>query len=409
MAVTKLAELRPDIAHPRLRHPLLAASQYAGLPAIAPRVLHVITPSRMAGAETFLARLLRRGSKATGIHSCITKPGPAEAEMLAAGMEIERLRIGGKANLLAVPRLARAARRHQAELLHSHLSSASWWCGWLEQLGGPASIGHVHGFTSARWHRHQRHLIACSQAVKKDLIAKGIAAERITVMHYPVDPHDMRPARLPADVRREFGVGPETPVVGAFAHLSPKKGYRELVRAAAFVLSALPRAQFWCFGDGPLREELKQTACELGIADRFRLLGFRRDVPDLMHAIDVMCLPSHREPFGLVYIEAALAGKPVIACGAGGAPEIIAHGETGLLVPPPVPTRQSSPPSSVAADSSLTASNATAIADAVFTLLDNRDAATAMGQRGHDLALERFGWSEYLRRLNDVYDSALSR
>ena len=55
----------------------------------------------------------------------------------------------------------------------------------------------------------------------------------------------------------------------------------------------------------------------------------------MMGAVDVMCLPSHREPFGLVYVEAALAEKPVIACNAGGAPEIIHHGETGLLVPPP--------------------------------------------------------------------------
>ena len=75
----------------------------------------------------------------------------------------------------------------------------------------------------------------------------------------------------------------------------------------------------------------------LGIADRFKLLGFRRDVPDLMRAVDVMCLPSHREPFGLVYVEAGLAGKPVIACDAGGAPEVIVSGETGLLVPPPFP------------------------------------------------------------------------
>ena len=207
-----------------------------------------------------------------------------------------------------------AARRFQADLLHSHLSTASWWCGWLEQFGGPPSIGHVHGFTSAHWHRQQSHLIACSNAVRQDLIEKGIAAERITVMHYPIDPNDMRPTRSRADVRRELGAELDTPIVGTFAHLSPKKGHRELVQAAALVLNCLPKAQFWCFGEGPLRSELEQTARELGIADRFKLFGFRRDVADLMQAIDVMCLPSRREPFGLVYVEAALAEKPVIAC-----------------------------------------------------------------------------------------------
>src|SRR5262249_40770280 len=153
-------------------------------------------------------------------------------------------------------------------------------------------------------------------------------------MHYPVDPDDQRPTRLPAQVRADFGVSMDTPIVGTFAHLTIKKGYRELVRAAKLVLNHMPNAQFWCFGEGSLRRELETQARVAGIWKQFRLFGFRRDVPDLMRAVDVMCLPSHREPFGLVYIEAALAGRPVIACNAGGAPEIIVHGETGLLVTP---------------------------------------------------------------------------
>jgi glycosyltransferase involved in cell wall biosynthesis len=343
----------------------------------------------MAGAETFVARLLRRTRGGSLQHGCICSYSPANIEMRAAGVEFETLGIGGKANLLALPRLARSSRKYQATILHSHLSTASWWCGWLAQLGGPPTIGHVHGFTSALWHRWQTHLIACSEAVRQDLITKGIASERITVMHYPVDPDDMRPMRSPQQVRAELGADAQTPVVGTFAHLSQKKGYRELVRTAVFVLRKLPTAQFWCFGDGPLRQELTATAQSLGIAERFKLFGFRRDVPDLMHAIDVMCLPSHREPFGLVYVEAALAGKPVIACQAGGAPEIVIHGETGLLVPPP--------------------DNVAALTAAILAVLENRDKASAMGAYGRDLALSRFGWPKYLARLSDLYDRILRR
>ena len=199
----------------------------------------------------------------------------------------------------------------------------------------------------------------------------------------------MRPTRSRADVRRELGAEADTPVVGTFAHLSLKKGHRELIQAAALVLNVMPQAQFWCFGEGPLRAELEQTARELGIADRFKLFGFRRDVADLMPAIDVMCLPSHREPFGLVYVEAALAEKPVIACNAGGAPEIISHNETGLLIPSPhspLPIPHS------------------ALADALFTLLDDRGAAISMGRRAREAALDRFRWSDYLTNLADLYD-----
>jgi glycosyltransferase involved in cell wall biosynthesis len=249
-------------------------------------------------------------------------------------------------------------------------------------LGGPPSIGHVHGFTSAMWHSRQTHLIANSYAVRQDLIDKGLAAERISVLHCPVDPQDQQPWRSRASVRAELGVDERTPVVGTFAHLSVKKGYRELVRAAEIVLKAKPNAQFWCVGEGVLRPELAQHAAAAGITDRFRLLGFRRDVPDLMRAIDVMCLPSHREPFGMVYVEAALAERPVIGCRAGGAPEIIEHGESGWLVSPrDVPE----------------------LASAISTALENRICGAEMGRRGRQLALARFGWQGFLERLEGLY------
>jgi glycosyltransferase involved in cell wall biosynthesis len=343
----------------------------------------------MAGAETFLARLLRRTDPADVMMHTVSSRSDATAEMRTAGMQFDTLGIGGKLNLLAVPRLKRAAREFNADVLHSHLSTASWWCGWLEHFGGPPSIGHVHGFTSARWHTGQTHLIACSEAVKADLIEKDIPADRISVMNYPVDPDDQRPTRSRAEVRAEFGADADTPIVGTFAHLSIKKGYRELVQSAELVLNHVPRAQFWCFGDGPLRRELMQQARAAGIDDRFRLFGFRRDVPDLMQAIDVMCLPSHREPFGLVYVEAALAERPSIACDAGGAPEIIEHGESGLLIPP--------------------GQNVPALADALLTLLDNPGQAAAMGRRAHDLALERFTWEKYLAKLRGVYDQVIGK
>jgi glycosyltransferase involved in cell wall biosynthesis len=380
------------------------------------RVMHVITPSRIAGAETFLLRLNRRTDPGQIIHRYVANRNRIVPAVRAEGLEIDSLGIGGKVNPLAVSRLRRAAREFRADLTHSHLSSASWWCGWLTHLGGPPSIGHVHGFTSAPWHSRQSHLIACSAAVKHDLIEKGIPADRITVMHYPVDPNDQCPTRLPAIVRAELGAEPDTPIVGTFAHLSPKKGYRELIRAAEIVLRRFPLAQFWCFGEGMLQDELAQNARAAGIADRFRLLGFRRDVPDLMRAVDIMCLPSHREPFGLVYVEAGLAGKPVIACDGGGAPEVITHGETGLLIPPPFSPSVMKKENNIRLRHFLgrhrqnklpPAQNIDHLADAILTLLDNRGSACDMGRRGRELALERYRWPNYLTRLEALYEHVL--
>ena len=353
------------------------------------RVLQVITPSHMSGAETQLCRLTRQmRARGHDMPVLVKHDSSAAAELQNRLPDVELARIGGKANVLALASLARASRRHDAQLLHSHLSTASWWCGWLETLGGRPSIGHVHGFTSGAWHRRQSHLLAVSGAVRDDLVARGISAEKITVLHNAVSADEFRPSRDPGQIRGEFGADSKTPVVAAFGHLSEKKGYRELFAAMPRVLAAAPDAQFWIMGEGELRAELEHAARAGGFSRHVRFAGFRRDAADVMNAIDVLALPSRREPFGLVYVEAGLLGKPVVACRAGGAVETVADGETGLLVP---------------------VNNSNAIADAILSLLDNRGFARRMGEAGRQRAQDLFSWPKCIATLEATYDRVLSR
>jgi glycosyltransferase involved in cell wall biosynthesis len=365
-------------------------ASFAELAAVVPRlrtILQVITPSHMSGAETQLLRLTRRMRERGHVMPVLVKhSSSAVAEMRNRGFEVETARIGGKINAFAMAAIARAARRHNADLVQSNLSTASWWAGWLESLGGPKSVGHVHGFTSARWHSRQSHLLAVSGAVRDDLVEQGIPRERITVLWNALDASEFRPTRDPLAVRAEFGADASTPVIGAFGHLSIKKGHRELFAAMPRVVKSFPTAQFWIIGQGDLRAELEQAARAGGYLENVRLAGYRRDAADVMNALDVFCLPSHREPCALVYVEAALLKKPIVACRAGGAPESIADGETGLLVPP---------------------GDAGGIADALLTLLENRDAAARMGQAGHDRACDIFTWAKYIATLEGVYDRVL--
>lgn len=341
----------------------------------------------MSGAEMQLVRLTPRMQARGHAFETVVKSGsPAIAEIERLGVKTSSLPISGKINPAALPLLARAARQHRAEIVQSTLSTASWWSGWLDQMGGPPSIGHVQGFTSAKWHRHQSHLLAVSHAVKLDLVKQGIPPERFTVLHNAISPDDFHATRDPRLVRAELGAEADTPVVGTFGHLSIKKGHRDLFAAIPIVLRQLPKAQFWIVGEGKLWRELHKSAEATGVMANVRFLGYRRDVANLMNAIDVMALPSRREPCALVYVEAALSRKPSIGCRAGGAPESIAEGETGLLVP---------------------VRDGTAVAEAILTLLTNRDYAQRMGQTGYDRAVGLFGWDRYVHTLERVYEQVL--
>ena len=170
------------------------------------RVMQVITPSHMSGAEMQLVRLTRQMQTRGHQFSTVIKRGcTATAEMKRLGIDAKSMAIGGKLNALAIHVLAQHARQTRAEIIQSTLSTASWWCGWLERFSGMPTIGHVQGFTSARWHRQQSHLLAVSQAVKDDLVAQGIAAERITILYNALSPSEFVAQRDPRDVRNEFG------------------------------------------------------------------------------------------------------------------------------------------------------------------------------------------------------------
>jgi glycosyltransferase involved in cell wall biosynthesis len=353
------------------------------------RILQVITPARMSGAEMQLVRLTRRmHQRGHALATIIKRRSPAIEEMRRLGLDVEPLPIHGKANLLTPAIVAHRARTFRAELIQSTLSTASWWCGWIDRLGGPPSIGHVQGFTSAAWHRQQTHLLAVSQAVKDDLVQQGIDPHRITVLYNAIGPEDFAPSRDAARVRAELGADPHTPVVGTFGHLSEKKGHRDLFASIPAVLRVLPATQFWIAGEGKLRAELQSEARRRNLLSNVRFLGFRRDMADLMQAIDVMALASHREPCALVYLEAAMAQKPVIACRSGGAPESVADGETGLLVPVRDPE---------------------AIAGALLALLTNRQRAARMGRAAFERARELFGWDRFVKTLEEVYDRVLEQ
>ncbi|HEX4412286.1 MAG TPA: glycosyltransferase family 4 protein [Lacipirellulaceae bacterium] len=351
------------------------------------RVLQVITPSRMSGAETQLVRMTARlEARGHSVETLVKTGSPAIREMRRMGLEPISRRISGKFNPTSLAVIAQIARRHRADIVQSTLSTASWWSGWLERSGGPPSIGHVQGFTSACWHRHQSHLIAASNAVKQDLVNQGIPPERFTVLHNAISPDDFYATRDPLLVRAELGAEADTPVIGTFAHLSPKKGHRELLEAIPTVLRQLPKAQFWIVGEGALWNELQLLAERTGVMSNIRFLGFRRDVANLMNAIDVMALPSRREPCALAYAEAALARKPSIGCLAGGAPESIADCETGLLIP---------------------VGDSAALAEALLTLLTNRSYATRMGRAAYARAVGIFGWERFIHTLERVYERVL--
>ncbi len=196
----------------------------------------------------------------------------------------------------------------------------------------------------------------------------GVPPERLLLAYNGIDAEHITPG--PSEgVRARFGISEDALLIGIFSMLRPFKGHAILLSALPKVLEAVPKAHLLIVGGGNLRLKLEQQAKALGIEQQVTFAGFQQETLPLYRAIDLYVMPSIEEPFGLVTVEAMACEKAVVGADSGGTPEIIADGETGLLVK----TGEVEP-----------------LADAIIALLSDPERRACMGRKGRQRVLEKF-------------------
>jgi len=259
-------------------------------------------------------------------------------------------------DLAAVARLAVVLRRRRPDVVHTHSSKA----GILGRLGArlagvPCVVHTVHGWSfndeqspAARAlyvalervaARLTDRLLVVSESDRRKGTTLGIGnPERYRVVRSGIDAGLYRtPARPREHVRRELGFGPGDVVVGTLACLKPQKAPLDFVEAARLARARDPRLRFFIAGDGPERKAVEARIAAAGLAEHVKLLGWRRDATDLLHAMDLFLLTSRFEGLPRAVLQAMAAGVAVVATEVDGTPEVVREGETGVLIPPARP------------------------------------------------------------------------
>ncbi|NPV46616.1 MAG: glycosyltransferase family 4 protein [Armatimonadetes bacterium] len=303
-----------------------------------------------------------------------------------------------RASLGPVWQLASAVRRTRADIVHTNSLKTHVLGGIAAWLSRTPLVWDVRDILDPGPARQllQRvakltrpHIIAMSGAVAEYLSPTG---RPVTVIHGGRSPDHFPCCNPSPELRAKLGLSPEDEVCAVVARLTPWKGHMVLLDAFAAVHRERPRARLLVVGaptfwESTYEQELRDRADRLGIGEATVFTGFRADIPQLLAVSDIMVLPSRQEPFGIVIVEAMLAGKPVVVCDTGGPPEIVVHGETGLVVP----TWQVGP-----------------LADAVCALLGDPQTAQRMGRAGRLRALEHFDVRQAVRKVEAVYDQVLA-
>jgi len=308
------------------------------LRAVTLRVLHIDTERGWRGGERqafwLAGELARRGHRSI----VAARPGEPLARRAAeAGLDVVSCNPFGELDPRAALQLRAAIRRERVDVVHAHTSHAVA-AGALATIGTriPMVVSRRVDFplranAGTRWkYGRAAAIIAVSEAVQRVLVASGINPSLITVVPDGVDVHR---AAAPASTETltNLGVQPGAPLVVQVAQLVGHKDPINFVRSVAHARRIVPNLQALLVGDGPLRGDAEREVHTLMLDGVIHLAGYRMDADALLAAADVAVLSSREEGMGSVLLDALAFGRPVAATRAGGIPEVIVDGDSGLL------------------------------------------------------------------------------
>jgi len=226
-------------------------------------------------------------------------------------------------------------------------------------------------------------MIALSH-IQKGYLARclPVPEDKFTVIPNGVDTQRFQPRPRREDIRESWGIHKEHTLFGLIGRLDQQKGSLEFVEAAGEVLNRCPQARFVLVGGNTLfgseiDQQVRRRLRELNLDGKVILTDFRKDIPDVMNALDVFVMPSYEENFANVLLEALASGLPTIGTNSGGTPEILDQGATGLLCDP-----QSAP----------------ALAEAMIALM-HPERAAELGQRARKKALAEYDMNLVFSRI----------
>lgn len=247
------------------------------------------------------------------------------------------------------------------------------------------------------WHERGIHYGSYTTMSKRyspliDVIVCNSYYERALLMMNKCDPSKLRviynaiekqiPTKSIMEIRKELGFSIEDYIIGSVGRHTWDKGFNTLITAVAVAQETVPNLKLLLVGDGEKHEDLIELAKKLKIQDRVVFTGFRRDIPNMLAAMDVFSIPSWYEAFGNVTVEAMLAKRPVIASRVGGIQEVVQDGINGWLVP---------------------SADVEKLAKAIEDVYNMKDINKMIIEQAYKDACERYSFEKYYRLICDVY------
>ena len=292
-------------------------------------------------------------------------------------------------------RVAGVCRERQIEIVHTHMTRAHNFGVCLRHFYKAPCVATAHSHIIQPHWMFNDHIIAVSDATRRFQRAKNfVRNQRIETIHgfmdYPRFAHVSSEAGC--QVRKEWGIGETTSLLGIIGDIIPRKGQIDMIRALPQIISHHPNARLVIVGE-PKRgieyfQKVRAEAERLNVMQYILWTGHRNDIPEVMSALDIYVLASLDEMFPVAVLEAMAAGRAIVATRVGGVPECLEDRVTALLIPPQDPS---------------------ALALALETLINDPDLRCSLGMRARSVAHAQFSVESQTPRIETVFERLISQ
>lgn len=315
------------------------------------RILFLTTGLYIGGEETQNLQTFTRmnGSGFEFVIGTTKDAGPFSQPFADAGIKIHSNLLKGRFDLAGFGRIGRLIKREKIDILCTGGFGDSLFYGRVAgKLAGVRAVVNTFfhfgrldrgngGIESLNRLIHPLTTVfkTSSLALRQFLIDNmGYPEKKIVAIHDGIDASKFSPAEPPESKYEELRIPRGKPTAGIVASLYPFKGPDVFAEAAAIVYRKLPDAVFIMVGEGDERPKVEAIIKKHNLQNNLFMLGYRKDVPEILPMFDIFVLSSDTEAFPNTLLEASACGKPLVSTAVGGAPEIVVDGYNGCLVPP---------------------------------------------------------------------------
>lgn len=375
------------------------------------KLLFVIDGLEFGGGErTFLQLIRGLPPERYDIHVTTSPEGDFFKILTEMGIDVVPLDLKRRVDVKNIKRLSEIIRKRKINIVHSQGGRADFYARMAAGLLKPKirivntvampvkgyDVGAlrkgVYRFFDWFSERYVDRFIVVSEVLKETLLGSHkMQSDKVIKIYNGIELDEYKPngkevRSQKLEVRREFGLSKDAPVIGAIGRMVWQKGFEYLIECVPEIVRMYPDAKILIVGDGPPRESLEALSKELRVRDNVIFTGFRSDIKKILSVVDLLVVPSLQEGFPMITLEAMAMVKPIVATNIDGVTEQIKDGVNGILVPPKDPS---------------------ALATAVVRFLKDKELARTMGLAARKKVEQEFSVEKMVRETKKVYLSLL--